>query len=62
MLASDSLAVELVALLEQRDQLLEEARDLLGLGVVAGDGDLVAADVDRRPSNASSTTRSSSSR
>ena len=45
--AADALAVERVPGLEQRDELLEEPADALGLVGVAGDGDLVAADVDR---------------
>ncbi len=36
-----------MARFEQRDQLLEEATHPVGLGIVAADRDLVAADVDR---------------
>ena len=45
--AADAVAVEAVALLEQHHHLLEQAADPLGVGGVAGDGDLVAPDVDR---------------
>ena len=45
--AADAFAVERVPGLEQRDELLEEATDAFGLDLVAGDGDLVAAHVDR---------------
>ena len=46
MRAADALAVEHVARLEQRDHLLEQPADALGVGLVAADGDLVAAHVD----------------
>ena len=39
---ADAFAVEHVARLEQRDHLLEETADALGLDLVAADGDLVA--------------------
>ena len=45
--ATDALAVERVTGLEQRDELAEEPADALDLDLVAGDGDLVAAHVDR---------------
>ncbi len=44
--APEVVAVELVALFEQQDHLLEEPRDAVGIGWVAGDGDLVAAHED----------------
>ena len=43
---AESVAVELVALLEQHDHLLEQSTDAFGVGVVAGDRDLVAAHED----------------
>ncbi len=46
MVRPDVGRIEPVALLEQRDELLEEMPDAFGLGPV--DGDLVAADVDVR--------------
>ena len=46
MRSAEVLAVELVALFEEHDQLLEEAADAVGLVVVAGDRDLVAAHED----------------
>jgi hypothetical protein len=45
--AADGVGGERVAPLEQGDQLLEEAGDPFGVGLFAGDGDLVAADEDR---------------
>src|SRR5437764_998822 len=44
--ASHAFAIEAVALLEEDHHLLEQPSDPLGLRRVAGDGDLVAADVD----------------
>ena len=44
---ADAFTVEDVPGLEQRDHLLEEATDPVGLDFVAPDGDLVAAHVDR---------------
>src|SRR2546430_2206500 len=44
--ASHAFAIEAVALLEEDHHLLEQPPDPLGLRGVAGDGDLVAADVD----------------
>ena len=47
--ATEVVAVESVALFEQHDELFEQAADAVGVGRLAGDGDLVAAheDVDR---------------
>ena len=45
--AADALAVEGVAALDEQDELLEQPPDPLGVVGVTGDGDLVAADVDR---------------
>ena len=44
--APHALGVEHVARLEQRHHLLEQPPDALGVGLVAADGDLVAAHVD----------------